>query len=128
MSTSSSEHNKRVVLDFYDKAINRSDIEAAGKHFGKRYVQHSPGVPDGIDGFKLHFKKLKQQFPHLRGEIKRVIAEGDLVVLHTSATMSPEQRGLAMVDIFRLEDGKIVEHWDVRQALPETSLNDNGMF
>lgn len=66
--------------------------------------------------------------PGLRADIKRVIAEGDLVVVHVHMKMSDEDRGLAVIDIFRLEDGKIVEHWDAMQPVPEKSANDNTMF
>ena len=61
-------------------------------------------------------------------EIKRVIAEDDVVVAHNLVKLKPEDRGMAGVDIFRLLDGKIVEHWDVRQPVPEKSANDNTMF
>ena len=66
--------------------------------------------------------------PGLRVEIKRVIAEGDLVAAHNLVTTSPESRGTAGIDIFRLVDGKIVEHWDARQTVPETAANTNTMF
>jgi predicted SnoaL-like aldol condensation-catalyzing enzyme len=61
-------------------------------------------------------------------DIKRVIAEGDLVVSHLLINMAPENRGMAGVDTFRLQDGKIVEHWDVLQPVPERAANDNTMF
>ena len=71
---------------------------------------------------------LKEKFPNSRSEIKRAWAEGDYVILHVHSVREPGQRGRAIVDIFRLENGKIVEHWDVIQDVPEKSANDNTMF
>lgn len=122
------EANKKVVVDFYDKGLNQKDYEAAAKHFGPRYIQHNPTARDGTEGFKGLVAFLKEKFPNSRSEIKRVIAEGDLVVLHVHSVREPGQRGRAIVDIFRLEDGKIVEHWDVIQDVPETAANTNTMF
>lgn len=122
------ESNKKVVLDFYEKALNQKDFDAAAKHFGPRYVQHNPGAPDGIEGFKAFIAMRKEKFPNARGEIKRVFAEGDYVILHVHGVREPGERGVAIVDIFRLENGKIVEHWDVVQPVPEKPANDNGMF
>lgn len=120
--------NKRVVLDFYEKALNQSDLVAASEHFGPRYTQHTPHIEDGIAGFIAFVGRLKEQFPEVRGEIKRVIAEGDLVVLHVHAKRTPDELGIAIVDIFRLDHGKIVEHWDVRQPIPELFVHQNSMF
>jgi predicted SnoaL-like aldol condensation-catalyzing enzyme len=110
------ETNKKVVLDFYEKGLNQKDFEAAAKHFGPRYIQHNPTAPDGIEGFKA------------KSEIKRAFAEGDYVILHVHGVREPGERGVAIVDIFRLENGKIVEHWDVVQPIPEKPANNNGMF
>jgi len=71
---------------------------------------------------------LKKQFPGLRSDVKRAFADGDFVILHVHVKLQPEELGLAIVEIFRLEHGKIVEHWDVRQPIPETAANTNGMF
>jgi predicted SnoaL-like aldol condensation-catalyzing enzyme len=71
---------------------------------------------------------LRETFPELRAEVKCIFAEGDFVIAHTHGVREPGQRGTAIVDIFRLENGRIVEHWDVMQPIPETALNDNGMF
>jgi len=120
--------NKKAVVEFYEAAINRKDFEAASKFFGPRYVQHNPNAPDGIEGFKAFLGFLREKFPHLRSEVKRVFAEGDYVILHVHTVREPGTRGAALVDIFRLENGKIVEHWDVRQEIPEKAANTNGMF
>ncbi len=122
------EANKKVVVEFYDLALNKMDFEAAAKHFGPRYIQHNPNAPDGIEGFRQFIAMRKEKTPQARSEIKRVIAEGELVVLHVHGVREPGQRGVAIIDIFRLENGKIVEHWDVVQPIPEKPANNNGMF
>jgi predicted SnoaL-like aldol condensation-catalyzing enzyme len=122
------EANKKIVIDFYEKGLNQKDYDAAAKHFGPRYIQHNPTAPNGPAGFKALVTLLKEKFPNSHNEIKRVIAEGDLVVLHVHSVREPGQRGRAIVDIFRVENGKIVEHWDVLQDVPEKAANDNTMF
>ncbi len=122
------EANKKIVVDFYEKGLNQKDFDAAAKYFGTRYIQHNPSAPDGIEGFKRLVAFLKEKFPNSHSEIKRVIAEGDFVVLHVHSVREPGQRGRAIVDMFRLENGKIVEHWDVVQDIPENPANDNTMF
>jgi len=71
---------------------------------------------------------VKEQFPGLQIDVKRAFADGDFVILHVHIKLQPEELGLAVVEIFRLEHGKMVEHWDVRQPMPDKSLNSNGMF
>ena len=122
------ETNKKIVVDFYEKALNQKDFDAAAKYFGPKYIQHNPGGADGTEAFKRFVTMLKEKFPNSHNEIKRVIAEGDLVMLHVHSVREPGQRGRAIVDIFRVENGKIVEHWDVIQDVPEKSANDNTMF
>jgi predicted SnoaL-like aldol condensation-catalyzing enzyme len=122
------EANKKLVVEFYEKAINQKDFEAAKPYFGDRYIQHNPTAPDGIEGFKAFLQFLRDKFPQSHSEIKRAFAEGDYVMLHVHSVREPGSRGAAIVDIFRLENGKIVEHWDVRQDVPEKAANPNGMF
>jgi predicted SnoaL-like aldol condensation-catalyzing enzyme len=117
-----------VVLDLYEKGINQKDFEATLKDFGPHYVQHNPRAADGIEGFKAFIGFLKAKFPNYHSEIKKVFADGDYVILHVHNVPAPGQRGAAIVDIFRLENGKVVEHWDVRQEIPEKSANNNTMF
>jgi predicted SnoaL-like aldol condensation-catalyzing enzyme len=85
-------------------------------------------VPDGVQGFKTLVELLRTKFPNSHNEIKQVFADGDYVILHVRSVREPGTRGSAIVDIFRLEQGKIVEHWDVRQEVPEQAANSNGMF
>jgi predicted SnoaL-like aldol condensation-catalyzing enzyme len=122
------EQNKKVVVDFYEKAINQKDFEAASKHIGSRYTQHNPGAADGPEGLKAFLQFLREKFPNAKSEIKRVFAEGDYVILHVHSVREPGARGSAIVDIFKLENGKVVEHWDVVQPIPEKAANSNGMF
>ncbi len=122
------EANKKAVLEFYDKALNQKDFDAASKYFAPHYIQHNPGAPDGIEGFKALIAMRKEKFPSSKSEIKRAFAEGDYVILHVHGMREPGDRGVAIVDIFRLENGKIVEHWDVIQPIPEKMANGNGMF
>jgi predicted SnoaL-like aldol condensation-catalyzing enzyme len=122
------EANKRTVLTFYDAALNQKNIDQAAAYFGPNFIQHNPRSKDGIEGFRSLLQDVKKQFPGLRSDVKRVFADGDCVILHVHVKLEPEELGLAIVEIFRLDHGKIVEHWDVRQPIPETAANANGMF
>jgi predicted SnoaL-like aldol condensation-catalyzing enzyme len=122
------EANKKLVREFYDKALNEKDYEAASKYLGSKYTQHNPRAADGADGLKSYLEFLKGKFPKSRSEIKRVFAEGDYVILHVHAVREPGTKGQAIIDIFKVADGKIVEHWDVVQDVPEQALNTNTMF
>jgi predicted SnoaL-like aldol condensation-catalyzing enzyme len=122
------EANKRTVLAFYDAALNQLNIDEAVGYFGPQFINHNPRSQDGVAGFRALLRDVKKQFPALRADVKRAVADGDCVMLHVHLKLQPEELGLAIVDIFRLEHGKIVEHWDVRQPVPETAANTNGMF
>ena len=121
------EANKQIAVAFYDAAINQKDYEAASQYLGDRYIQHNPTAGDGGEALKGFIDFLKAKYPNQHGEIKRVIAEGDLVALHVHSTRdnSPDR---AIIDVFRIENGKVVEHWDVIQDVPAESKNPNTMF
>jgi predicted SnoaL-like aldol condensation-catalyzing enzyme len=119
------EANKKAVVEFYDLAINKKDFEAASKFLGPRYVQHNPRAADGPEGLKAFLAFLREKFPDYHSEIKRVFADGDYVIVHVHNVPTPGSRGNAIIDIFKLENGKVVEHWDVRQEIPEQSANSN---
>ena len=130
-SDAQEEANKKIVLDFYDKAINQKDFEAASVHLGDKYIQHNPLAADGPEGLKTFLAFAKQNIPDFRIEFKRVFADGDHVIVHGHARAKPNDptdRGSAVMDIFRLENGKVVEHWDVSQPVPEKPNNTNTMF
>jgi predicted SnoaL-like aldol condensation-catalyzing enzyme len=120
--------NKKNVVEFYEKALNQKDFEAASRYLGPRYTQHNPVAADGPEGLKAFIQFLRDKFPSSRSEIKRVFADGDYVIVHVHAMREPGTRGRAIIDIFKLENGKIVEHWDVGQDIPEKAANPNGMF
>jgi predicted SnoaL-like aldol condensation-catalyzing enzyme len=123
------EENKRIIREWHELAIEqRKPEEAVAKYLGPHYRQHNPGAADGPEPFIAAVKGLTKTFPELSMEPKRIVAEGDYVVLHSHLILKPGDRGRAVVDIFRLENGKIVEHWDVVQEVPETSANNNTMF
>jgi len=125
---SKQEANKKTVLAFYDAAINQKDFEAASKYLGAKYIQHNPTAQDGPEGLKGFIAFLKEKFPQQRNEFKHVYADGDYVIVHVHSVQVPGTRGRAIIDIFRLENGKVVEHWDVIQDVPEKANNNNGMF
>jgi predicted SnoaL-like aldol condensation-catalyzing enzyme len=122
------EANKKTVLEFYDLIINKKDYAAAQPYIGSYYRQHNPVVAEGPEGLAAFIAWLKTEYPEARSEVKRVFADGDHVILHVHSMRPPHPRGRAIIEIFRLEEGKIVEHWDTIQEIPETSANDNGMF
>lgn len=122
------EMNKRVVVDYYTTAFAGNPDKAITDHLGDRYIQHNPLAADGPEAFKGFVTWVRGEYPNLTLDIKRVIAEGDIVVTHSHLVLEPGTPGRALADLFRLEDGKVVEHWDVIQEIPETAANPNGMF
>lgn len=127
--TAIEEANARIVTAFYDLAFNQhKPTEAARLYIGDRYIQHNPMVPNGAEPFYSYFEGHFRENPQSRVTIHRVIADGDLVALHIHSQETPDDPGRAIVDIFRLENGKIIEHFDVIQAVPATTANGNTMF
>jgi len=122
------EKNKATVVALYNKALNEKDVEGAIALMGPTYKQHNAGIPDGKEGFRQFFEGFKKRYPNNHSEIVRVFAEGDYVVLQVHMVNEPGQRGVAVFDLFRLESGKPVEHWDVLQSIPESIPHTNTMF
>jgi predicted SnoaL-like aldol condensation-catalyzing enzyme len=120
--------NKALVLAYYEAAFNQRDFDKAVQYLSPHYKQHRPTALDGPEGLRKSLDTLREKFPKAHGDIKHVVAEGDFVMLHILFKRDPEGRGEAIADVYRLADGKIAEHWDVSQPVPETSANPNGMF
>jgi predicted SnoaL-like aldol condensation-catalyzing enzyme len=121
--------NKANVSDFFTLAFVKKDVKAAfDKYVGDKYIQHNPNAPDGSEHAIKYLGLWFAANPKASCDIKRIIAEKDLVVIHSHWKDSPEKLGQAGIDIFRVEDGKIVEHWDVVQDVPEKSVNNNSVF
>jgi predicted SnoaL-like aldol condensation-catalyzing enzyme len=139
LAGSKEETNKQVVLRYYKAGLQQYDFAAAAPYLGDHFIQHNPTSKDGALGLKAFIDFMHREHPNTRVEVVRAIAEGDFVVLHVHASLAPGDKisdqqdsthliEYAVVDIYRLENKKIVEHWDVIQEVPEKSANENGMF
>ncbi|MCX4881650.1 MULTISPECIES: nuclear transport factor 2 family protein [unclassified Streptomyces] len=123
------DYQKAVAADvLVDQLLVKKDPSALDRYWGSEYHQHNPNIADGVEGARSGLGAYFKQFPQLTVTPKRVIAEGDLVAVHSHYLNAPGERGQAVVDLFRVRGGKIVEHWNVLQDVPESSANGNGMF
>ncbi|ANU13291.1 putative membrane protein [Planococcus halocryophilus Or1] len=122
------ETNKKNAKDFYETAYLGKPAEAVQSYVGKEYIQHNPDVGNGKEGFIRYFEKMHKDYPNKSINFVRVIAEGDLVSLHTHQVW-PDAEEYITMDFFRFdEQGKIVEHWDAIQKIPQTSKSGNPMY
>lgn len=122
------EANRALVLAFYDGFFNQHQVDAAAAVLTEDYIQHNPFVPNGKAAFVEYFRGYFKEFPDSRARVIRSATDGDLVYLHVHSSSGPGHRGEAVVDIFRVVNGRIVEHWDVVQEVPEQAVNANTMF
>ncbi len=120
--------NKENAIAFYKTAFEGNPRKAVGRYVGNTYIQHNPVVEDGPAGFIAYFERMQKEFPQKSVEFLRAVAEGDLVALHTRQLWPGDEEYVTM-DFFRFDqDGKIVEHWDAIQQVPDKSAHSNTMF
>ncbi len=119
--------NKKTVWALYDAAFNKKDMALARTYMGPHYKQHNPMAKDDVEGLAGFVAYLKAKSPDFKVELLREFADGDYVITHVWGHNGPNDRGFIAMDIFRLENGKVVEHWDSVQPIPEKTMNGNGM-
>jgi len=130
----SKDSNKQLVLNYYDDIIFNGRVEKIDDYIGDTYIQHNPQTPNGkqavVDFVKAFVLPTADENGYIKpsGRIVRAVAEGDLVAVHVKSDSWLGPRGSVIVDIYRIADGKLVEHWDVIQEIPEKSVNGNTMF
>lgn len=122
------ETNKKLVESFWNEVFNQHNLTVIDTVVGDVYVQHSPSVADGKQAFKSAMADYMKSCPDSSAQIKHIAADGDLVFIHNHIKLNAADPGQAAVDIFRVKNGKIVEHWDIIQDVPKTSANENTMF
>ena len=126
--TSQQERNRRHAIAFYEMAYLGQPREAAEKYLGDEYIQHNPLVGDGKDAFVDYFERMAADYPGKTIEFVRSVSEGDLVALHTHQTW-PDGNEYVTMDFLRFDErGRIVEHWDTIQEIPDSSANGNPMY
>lgn len=122
------EENTRTAIEFYRTAYEGDPRAAVERYVGEWYTQHNPWVADGPEAFVAYFERMQREYPDKSIEFVRSVAQGDLVALHTHQ-MWPDDVEYVTMDFFRFDaDGRIVEHWDAVQEIPEESENPNGMY
>lgn len=120
---------REVVEQFVEAFYQQKNVRKAFENWvHPDYIQHKPSLPDGREAVVKFLERLLERFPDRTFTIHRIIASEDLVAVHYHSQATPEDRGFAVVDIFRVEGCRMVEHWDVVQPVPEESANDNTMF
>jgi predicted SnoaL-like aldol condensation-catalyzing enzyme len=126
--TAQEEANAQLILDLFNKVLIPMDKTLVDDFIAEDYLQHSSLAEPGREPLKAWLEFVRKETPHATQKIYRIFAEDDHVVTHQHVTRWPGDPGFAVCDIFRIADGKIVEHWDVLQEIPEKPVNPNSMF
>ena len=122
------EANRRLVANMYERVLKPLDSSRVDEFFARDYVQHSPLAATGAQGLKDFLDWARARSPAAEHRVKRLFVDGDYVIAHVHVIINPGDLGNAVVDIFRIAQGRIAEHWDVAQEVPTQSANTNGMF
>jgi len=126
--TKEEEVNLALVRGLFDEVLNPMDSGAVDRFIAPDYIQHNPTVEDGREPLKAFLDFIKVQSPEAVHEVKRMFADADHVIVHYHVRRWPDDKGFAVMDIFRIENGLIAEHWDVSQDVVTDGPNVNGMF
>ena len=122
------EANRRLVANMYERVLKPLDSSRVDEFFARDYVQHNPLAATGAQGLKDFLDWARARAPAAEHRVKRLFVDGDYVIAHVHVIINPGDLGNAVVDIFRIAQGRIAEHWDVAQEVPAKSANTNGMF
>jgi predicted SnoaL-like aldol condensation-catalyzing enzyme len=121
--------NLRLVERVYAEVLGPIDSGAVDGLFDPGYIQHNPNIATGAAALKQMLDRAKQRYPHAEHRVKRMLVDGNLVAAHVHVIFEPGSEGFAVVDIFRIENGRIAEHWDVMQPIVAADAkNSNGRF
>jgi predicted SnoaL-like aldol condensation-catalyzing enzyme len=120
--------NLERVLAMYREVLIPMNPDKVEEYLSPRYIQHSSLAEPGLDALKHWLRHVHEESPNARQTIHRTFADGDHVIVHVHVVRWPGDPGLAVIDIFRCENGRIIEHWDVIQDVPAKPINPNGMF
>jgi len=118
--------NKKMVADFYQSLFGDKNQAAIDQYISDTYIQHNPSLPDGRDALKKAVAVWFKGQPKDTVDVKHLGADGNFVYIHTKAKMG--NKTYSILDIFRVDNGKITEHWDVMQEVPAKSANAHPMF
>jgi len=117
------------AMAFLDMVFNQKKVkEGFDTYVGDKYIQHNPIAADGKEAAVTVLSQVLQQMPGWSYEFKHAYVDGNIAIVHSLVKLKADDRGMAVVDMFRFEKGKVVEHWDVVQPIPEKSANSNTMF
>jgi predicted SnoaL-like aldol condensation-catalyzing enzyme len=122
------QQNLALVLGFYENVLIAMDPDRVDDYLAPSYIQHSTLAEPGIPALKAWLTRVRTESPDARQRIWRSLVDGNHVVVHVHVARWEGDPGLAVIDIFRVENGLIAEHWDVIQEVPGLPLNPNGMF
>jgi predicted SnoaL-like aldol condensation-catalyzing enzyme len=120
--------NLRLVKRIYEEVLGPIDSGAVDALFDPSYIQHNPNAATGSQGLKEMLDRAKVKYPKAEHRVKRLLVDGDLVAAHVHVVFNPGDAGFAVVDIFRIANGRIAEHWDVMQPITASTKNANGRF
>ena len=120
--------NLDFVLEMFEHVLNPMDSSAVERFIHADYIQHNQLAEPGREGLKRFLDMIREQTPQAVHDVKRAFVDGDHVTVHYHVRRWPGDAGWAVIDIFRIQDGLIAEHWDVMQDVVEGGPNPNGMF